>query len=551
MESHVKKGGRHEFTQTGRPAVRGTQGAVTSPHYLATQAGKSILQQGGHAVDAAISMNAVLCVVLPHMAGLGGDLFSIISDRKESNIQAINGSGRSGRKAAIGFYKEKGYDEIPDRGPLSSNTVPGTVKAWEDLHQQYGRIKWKDLFTDAIHYAQNGFPLSSKVAQFIFDKQEVLSQHPKTADIFLPDGKPVAEGAVFKQPDLAQSLALIAEKGAEVFYQGDLAEKIVQSLQEEGGVLTLEDFSNHESTWEKPASTSYGSYEIHELHPNTQGLATLMMLNVLKKFDLPSIGDHTPDYYHLMAEAAKLSFHYRDEWVTDPEFLSIPVKKLLSEEHTDKIFEKLDWRKAYPLDKLPEMPKVSTSKDTTFMAAVDSEGNACSLIQSIYHEFGSGFVPEDTGILLQNRGSFFELDAEHPNALEPEKRTFHTIIPAMATKEGKPFMLFGTMGGEGQPQTQAALFTRVVEFGYDIQQAIEAPRWLYGRTWGEDSSSLKLESRIPDSIAGELANRGHEIEKAESFSQQMGHAQGIVIDEKTGVYSAGADPRGDGIALSW
>lgn len=544
-------GGYYGFYETGRPVVEGTNGAVSSPNYLATQAGKEIIEKGGHAVEGAIAINAVLCVVYPHMAGLGGDLFSLVWDKDEKEVKSINGSGRSGASVTRDLYHDRGFEEIPERGPLAANTVPGTVAAWWELHQKYGKLPWDALFERAIHYAKEGFPVSEKFSRFVHEKKDIIWKFEDAKNTFFPGGEPVKAGQVLKQPDLAWSLEQIAKDGYEAFYHGEIAEKIVSSLQNHHGLLTKEDFMNHETTWETPLTTSYRGYEVHELKPNTQGIATLMMLNILDKYDLTNIGDHTPDYYHLMVEAAKIAFRYRDEWVTDKSSLDIPYDTLLSEEHARKMDDFISMDRAFPIDELDSLPNVTGGTDTTYMCAVDKEGNAVSLIQSIYHEFGSGFMPEGCGFLLQNRGSFFSLDPEHPNTLEPNKRTFHTIIPAMAMKNNKPFMLFGSMGGEGQPQTQCALFTRVVDFGYNIQQAIEAPRWLFGRTWGEASSSLKLETRIPDYIGTILGDRGHEVELAEKFSQQMGHAQGIVIDQENGTYSAGADPRGDGIALSW
>ncbi|WP_018924833.1 gamma-glutamyltransferase [Salsuginibacillus kocurii] len=547
----IHRGAEQEFLDTGRPVAMGKNGAVTSPHYLATQAGQEVVKQGGHAVEGAIATNAVMGVVYPHMAGIGGDLFSLVWDAKEQEVKAMNGSGKSGQNVTREAFTQRELDSIPDRGPLAANTVPGTVEAWWQMHQRYGRLEWKTLFATAIHYAAEGFPVTEKLSRFIHDKQALLQKFTETADTFLPDGEPLNTGEVLTQPNLAWSLQQIAEDGPDAFYKGEIAKKVVDSLKKHHGLLTLEDFARHESTWEEPISTGYKGYQVYELKPNTQGVATLMMLNLLKQHDLKEIGDHTPDYYHLMAEAAKLSFSYRDQWVTDPEFLEVPVNQLLSDSHTNKMAGQFSMEKAFPVEEMGELPELGQNRDTTFMAVTDHEGNSVSLIQSVYHEFGSGLIPEGCGFLLQNRGSFFSLDPEHPNTLEPNKRTFHTIIPALATKDGKPFMLFGTMGGEGQPQTQCALFTRVVDFGYNIQQAIEAPRWLYGRTWGEDSSSLKLEGRIPDALAAALGDRGHEVERTEDYSQQMGHAQAIVIDPNRKTYEAGADPRGDGLALSW
>lgn len=545
----MKKGGYEGFLKTGRTLNYGKNGAVASPHYLATQAGKEIIKKGGHAVEATIAMNAVLTVVYPHMSGLGGDVFSLVWDSTEKEVISFNGSGRSGSQVNRDKYRD--YETIPERGPLAANTVPGVVDGWWQLHKRYGKLEWQDLFEDAIKYAEEGFIVTEKFSGYISEKKDILKKNQESAKIFLPGGEYLKPGAHFKQKDVAWVLKKIAQEGASVFYEGEIAEKMISSLQAEGGLLTMEDLKNHQTTIEKPLVSDYKGLKVHEVKPNTQGIAALMMMNILKNQDIQEIGDNTADYYHLMAEAAKIAFYYRDKWVTDQEFIDVPTDQLLSEGHTKSMTESIDFDSVFDLNKLDTLPEIKSSKDTVYMAAVDAEGNSVSLIQSIYHEFGSAFIPEGCGFFLQNRGSFFSLDETHPNSLEPNKRTFHTIIPAMVTKEGKPYMIFGTMGGEGQPQTQSAILTRVVDFGYNIQQAIEAPRWLYGRMWGDASTSLKLESRIPDSVRKILEEKGHTVEIETDYSQTMGHAQGIIVDQETGFYSAGADPRGDGLALCW
>lgn len=547
----MKNGKNYSFLETGRPAMEGKNGAVTSPHYLATQSGKRILEQGGHAVEAAIATNAVLCVVIPHMAGLGGDLFALVWDHDEKEVKSLNGSGKSGSQVNREIYKQKGYEEIPERGPLAVNTVPGAVDGWWSLHQKYGKLDWSLLFEDAIHYAKSGFPVTEKVSSFIHQKADLLNEYPETRKTFFKDNQPIQVGELLIQPNLAWSFEQISSNGRDAFYQGDIAEKIIASIEKHDGLMIKDDFANHTVDWQVPISTNYRGYEVYQVKPNTQGIVVLMMLNMLEKYDMSSISDGTPEYYHLMAEIAKLKFRIRDEWVTDPETISIPYDELLSKSFSTDINEHFSWDETFRLQDLDDLPEVKESRDTAYMSVVDKDGNSISLIQSIFHEFGSGFIPEGTGFFLQNRGSHFSLDPDHPNTLEPNKHTFHTIIPSMALKDGKPYMLFGSMGGEGQPQTQCAMLTRVIDFGYNIQQAIESPRWLYGKTWGEDSSKLNLEGRIGSRIVNDLKKRGHEIEMVEDFSQTMGHAQGIMIDQESGIYSAGADPRGDGIALSW
>ncbi len=549
---------RHGFEYaTGRPVTMGTRGMIAASHYLASTAGFEMLRRGGSAADACIAANATLCVVYNHMAGLGGDLFAQVWDNKSGKVKALNGSGRSGENVTIDFYKSKGWDKIEARGPLAANTVPGVVDAWSELHQNYGKLDWKELFEPAIHYASEGFPISPKFRDYIQQKSSVLKKFETATQIYLPNGKAPRAGEIFWQKDLANSLKMIADSGADAFYKGELAERIVRGLQNADGLLTADDFASHTSDWVEPLRTTYKDYEVTELPPNTQGIATLLILNLIEKFDLQEIGQGTADYYHLMTEAVKIAFADRDRWVTDPTTIDIPYDKLLSKNYADERRRLIDMERAAREDEVnpgigTDQAKSKTGGDTVYMCAVDADGTCCSLIQSVYHEFGSGFVPEGTGILMQNRGSFFELNENHPNALAPRKRTFHTIIPAMALDgNGKPALLFGTMGGEGQPQTQTAMLTRIVDFGFNVQEAIEAPRWLYGRTWGQQSKTLKLEARIGDGTITELKRRGHDTEVLEHWSQKMGHAQAIWIDREKGAFHGAADPRGEGFAIGW
>lgn len=541
---------------TGRPETMGTRGMVATSHYLASAAGLGILQERGSAADALIAANATLCVVYPHMSGLGGDLFAQTWDPGKGQVMALNGSGRSGERVTIDAYRAQKWDEIQPRGPLAANTVPGVVSAWWELHQRHGKLDWQRLFEPAIRYAEEGFPISPKFRDYITEYADTLRQYDTTAAIYLPGGHAPRAGSMFRQGDLAQSLRQVAGNGVDGFYRGELAQRIVRGLQQAGGLLTEDDFASHTSDWVEPLRTTYKGYEVTELPPNTQGIAALMILNLLAEHGLEGIAEGSADYYHLMTEATKLAFADRDQWVTDPTTVDIPYDRLLAKQYAAQRLRRIDMQRARPPDAVePGLGRpaahAAAGGDTVYMAAVDDDGLAVSLIQSVYFEFGSAFVPEGTGILLQNRGSFFQLDPEHPNALAPRKRTFHTIIPAMALQEGKPALLFGTMGGEGQPQTQAAMLTRMVDYGYNVQEAIEAPRWLYGRTWGDESRSLKLEGRIPDGVATELKRRGHDVSMVEDWSQTMGHAQAIWIDREEGVLRGGADPRGEGMAMGF
>lgn len=548
------------FTQAGyRPTTMALNGMVTAPHYLASQSALKVLQAGGNAVDAAIAAAATISVVYPHMTGLGGDSFWLIYNAKTKELKALNASGRAGENATIEFYTKKGYSSIPSRGYLAANTVPGAVSGWDEAYKyskdvMKTKMKWDELLADAIQYAEKGFavtPSQQYWTEVNIDPNDQefrnLQRFEGFATTYLKNKKdPYKAGEIFKQPDLANTLKSIAKKGASEFYTGEIAKKIVADLQANGGVLTLKDFANHKANWVEPISVDYRGYKAYNFPPNTQGVASLSILNILNNFDLSKIEEGSADYYHLLVEATKQAFADRDKYVTDPEFADIPIDYMLSKEHGKELADRIDMTKAAttvePLD-----PK----GDTIWLGVVDKEGNAVSLIQSIYHEFGSGIVPKGTGVLLQNRGSFFSLDPNHINHLEPNKRTFHTLNPAMLFKDGKPFLVYGTMGGEGQPQTQAALVTRIVDYGFSVQDAIEAPRWLHGRTWGAASNDLKLEGRIPLDVIIELINRGHPVKVLSDFTDTMGHAGAIMIDPVTGVLHGGADPRGDGAAVGY
>jgi gamma-glutamyltranspeptidase/glutathione hydrolase len=346
-------------------------------------------------------------------------------------------------------------------------------------------------------------------------------------------------------PDLARTMTGVAQGGPDAFYRGEIAERICAYLQAAGGLLTPDDFAANQADWVQPISTGYRGYTACQLPPNTQGFAALEILGILNGLDIAALGDTTAAYVHTLAEAARLAFEDRDRYLTDPDFGQAPLDRLLSDEHFAALRARLDPARKGGPDGKP------VDGDTCYLCAVDQDGNVVSLIQSVYFDFGSGVVAGDTGVLMQNRGAFFALDDAHPNCLEPSKRTFHTLIPAMLMADGRPAMVYGNMGGEGQPQSQAAVLTRVVDYGYDVQRAIEAPRWLYGRTWGTESAALSIEDTFGPEVARQLAAMGHEVKVVPAWSDSMGHAQAIRIDHERGVLWAGADPRSDGAAAGW
>lgn len=545
--------------RTGRPPTYAQRGMVSTPHTLASAAGLNALQRGGSAVDAAIAANAVLCVVYPHMAGLGGDGFWLIAGPGTKGVEALNASGPSARAATRDYYREQGHtDAIPMRGALAALTVPGAVDGWREAHERFGRLPWADLFTAAIDYARHGMPVSSSLADWLVADLPILRKHPETARIYLPSGEPQREGTRLVQSDLARTLEELASAGARAFYDGSLAQRLCEGLSTKGSPLRAEDFAAYRAEWVNPVSTTYRGFDVFQLPPSTQGFAALQILNLLDGFDVASWGEGTAAYYHHMVEAVKVAFADRDEWLTDPAFVDIPLDRLLSRDYAAERRALIDPHRALGAGEIEpglrfggNFQRAAPGGDTVYFCAADKDGLVVSIIQSIYHDFGSAVVGGDTGVILQNRGSFFSLDDHHPNRLEPGKRTFHTIIPAMMLKDGEPVLAYGTMGGEGQPQTQAAMVTRMVDFGYDVQQAIEAPRWLMGRTWGTATSNLTLESRIPDGVARELTRLGHPVQIVGPWSGTLGHAQAIRIDRETGFMEGGADPRGDGAALGY
>ncbi|OIJ12079.1 gamma-glutamyltransferase [Anaerobacillus alkalilacustris] len=539
-----------------RPTTMAPNGMVTSPHYLATQAGMNILQNGGNAIEAAIAAAASISVVYPHMNGIGGDNFWLVYNAKKQELKGLNGSGRAGEFATIDFYQKQNYETIPARGYLSANTVPGSVAGWDQAYQyskKYlgGDIPWSELLQPAISYAKKGFPVTPSQAYWTkintqkSDEFRNLQRFDEFQNIFLKEnGLLYQAGELMMQHDLAVTLETIAKEGSRAFYQGSIGKQIVDDLRLNGGLLTEGDFRKHSSDWVKPISVNYRGYTAYNLPPNTQGLASLSILNILKHFDLTCIEEGSPEYIHLIVEATKLAFGDRDQWLTDPDFSHIPVDELISEKRGKQLAAKINLAETLSMEKQLE-PK----GDTVWLGVVDQYGNAVSLIQSIYHDFGSGIIPKGTGVLLQNRGSFFSLNPNDVNCLQPNKRTFHTLNPAMLFRGKSPYLVYGTMGGEGQPQTQAALVTRIIDYNYSVQAAIEAPRWLYGRTWGANSNRLKIESRISKEVRNELQKKGHCIEAVDEFTDIMGHAGVILIDDGNKVKYGGADPRGDGIAI--
>ncbi|RED64627.1 gamma-glutamyltransferase [Cohnella lupini] len=518
---------------------------VTSPHYLASMVGARILEQGGNAFDAAVAVSAALGVVYPHMTGVGGDAFFMIYKADSKELIGYNGTGRSAARADISFYSNKGLTAIPLRGPLSAVTVPGMVDAWWEVWTGRGRLSWVQVLEPAVQYAEYGFPVSRNLYEWICRDEELIRQNGEMEKVFMPGGIIPLPGETLIQSDMAHTLRLLQQGGRDAFYKGEISERIVADVARNDGLLDKTDFVSHAGQWVEPISTEYRGYRICQMPPNSQGFTALIMMNMLERFDLNAIPRHSANYYHLMTEVVKRAFRERDLYLTDPEFADIPLERLLSQEYANLLAEGISLNSA-GAHHSPFM-----GQDTAYAAVVDEEGNGVSFIQSLYFDFGSCYMPVGTGVIMQNRGSFFSLDPGHINCLQPGKRTFHTLMPAMVLKDGLPYLLFGTQGGEGQPQTQLSILTGVLDYGCTIQEAIANPRWVYGRTWGQESDSLKVEGRVPDAELRLLGEKGHEVERVEDWDWIMGQAQGILIDRNKGCLNGAADPRGDGLAVGW
>ena len=524
-----------------RPVVMGTNWMITSGHPLASQAGAAILERGGQAIDAAIAANAVLCVVRPHMCGLGGDAFIIFYQAKDKKVEVLNASGRSPFAATREFYVEQGFQSIPARGILTV-TVPGVVDGWVAALEKYGSLPLAELLQKAILYAEKGFPVYKELSQVIAQEAELLQKSPDAGRIFLKNGRPPQVGELLVQPELAASFKKIAREGRKVFYEGEIAEAIVNFSREVGGLFAERDLIEHRATWVSPIETTYRGYRVLAIPPNSQGVALLMQLNMIENFDLKKLGHNSADYVHLLVEAKKLAFADRDRYVGDPDFHPVPVEKMIAKEYGFRQSSRIDFNKAASFVSPTEFSM--GGGDTIYLAVVDKEGNAVSMIQSLYEAFGSGVVVKGTGILLHNRGRGFNLEANHPNCLQPHKRPYHTLSPCLVMKDDLPFMVLGTPGADGQTQTITQVLANFIDFGADIQEAIEAPRW---RSF--PGTRLAIEDRFPAEVFDKLKSKGHELEILPAYSAVCGGAQGIILDHKNGVLMGGADPRRHGYVI--
>lgn len=527
-----------------RPDVQGRDAAVVAGHPLAAAAGMDVLRRGGNAVDAAITMAAVLAVVRPHMNGLGGDAFMLLREGRSGRVLALNGSGRSPAAATPAAMRELGYTQMPDTG-VHSVTVPGAVRAWAEALRRHGTIPLDDALSPAIRYAEHGFPVSEKLASDIAASRATIAADPALAAVFLPGGEPPAPGSVLYQQDLARTLQEIARGGPDAFYIGDIAGRIDAFMRSTGGLLTIADLAEHSPLWQEPIATTYAGYRVLAFPPNSQGLALLIQMNMAELYQLEAMGHNSPEYVHTLVELKKLAFAERDRHVTDPSFSEIPLERLISKQHAHQLVDRFRTGAATGADRHDESDKEGDG-DTVFLAVVDRHGNAVALIQSLYGSFGSGRMVPGTGIVLHNRGALFSLEADHANVLAPGKRTYHTLAPSMALHEdGSLYMVFGTPGGDGQTQTLLQVFNNIALFGMTPQRAVEAPRW---RSWGD--GTLQIESGVPESVRSSLSALGHQLRLQEAPSASLGGAQVILITP-SGVRAVGADPRREAYGIAW
>jgi gamma-glutamyltranspeptidase/glutathione hydrolase len=534
---------------TGRPLTMAVRGMVTGPHALASEAGVDALQAGGSAVDAAIAASAVLCVVYPHMTSVGGDAFWLVWDARERRPRFVDAGGRAARTATVDWFRSRGHDTIPLRGVVPGTlTVPGAVDGWCRAHAVYGRLPLGRVLAAAIAYAREGFPVSRRLAAFTESHADVLAASDEAARIFLPGGRPPAADSKLANPDLALTLERIASLGREGFYGGETARELGRFAREHGGFFTEEDLARQHGGWGEPLSTTYRGVTIYETPPPTQGVSVLQMLNLLEPDDLGRLAYLGPDHVHALVQAKQIAFHDRDCLVADPDFVPVPVERLLSRDYAADRRHLMDPARALPWDRVPSWG--SLTGDTVWVGAVDAEGNAASLVQSVYFGYGSGVVAGRTGVLLQNRGAYFSLDPAHPNRLEPGKRPLHTLIASLAVRDGRLWQVLGCMGADGQPQIHLQCYTAMIDWGLDAQAAIESPRWLAGRFGlDEPRDLLNMEGRFPADTLTELRRRGHVVNAWTDWHERAGHAHGITIDPVTGMRLGAADPRSDGAAI--
>lgn len=536
-----------------RSVVMAKHAMAATSHPLATQAAISILKQGGTAIDAAIAANAVLGVTDPEMNGIGGDLFAIVYDAKTKKLIGLNASGRSPYSLSLAELKKNGNATLPVHGPLPVS-VPGCIDGWYKLHERFGKLPMTDILAPAINYAREGFAIADEFAFSLKGLPAIAGKDENVAAIYLPGGKPPARGDVLKNPDLANSLEKIAKGGRDVFYKGEIARSIDAFMKKRGGYLSLKDLSDHTSNWIDPVSTNYRGYTVWELPPNGQGITVLEMLNMLEPFDFSHISFGSAEHINLFTEAKRLAYEDRAKYYADPDFVKIPVQKLISKKYGLERSKMI--QPGHALDSVfAGDEQALKGGETVYLTVADEAGNMISLIQSNFFEFGSGLIPDGLGFFLQNRGFMFSLTENENNTYAPHKRPFHTIIPAFVTRDNKPFMSFGVMGGSFQPEGQVEVLMNMIDFGMNLQEAGDAPR--IDHQGGSDPvgrstpgpGNIYLESGFSEKTIRTLLQMGYKV--SAGTPGNFGGYQAIMLDEKQGVYHGASDPRKDGMAAGY
>ena len=530
-----------------RSEVIATNGMAATSHPLATQTALDVLKDGGNAIDAAIAANAVLGLVEPTGCGIGGDLFAIVWIEEDKKLYGLNSSGPASQDMTIEKLKAMGVDKIPPFGPLPV-TVPGAVAGWTALHKRFGNKSFEELFNNAIYYADNGFPITEVVGYYLQLSSERYKDYPNFKDVWMPNGEALKKGDVFINKDLASTYKQIAKSYGGSFYKGDIAQTISKFIIEQGGFLTVDDLKNYEPEWINPVSSSYRGFDVWELPPNGQGIAALQILNILEQYDIASMGHNSAEYIHLFTEAKKLAYEDRAKYYADMSFADVPVEELISKEYA------LERNKLINLKKAASFydSGIFEDGDTIYLTVADKDGNMVSLIQSNYRGMGSGMVPPNLGFMLQDRGEMFSLDPNHQNSLQGGKRPFHTIIPAFITKDSKPFISFGLMGGGMQPQGHAQIVVNIVDFKMNLQEAGDAARIRHfdsSQPTGEvmlNGGFLSLESGIPENVRNELSKLGHNLK-----DEKGGYGGYQAIMKKNEVYFGASESRKDGHASGY
>ncbi len=524
-------------------SIHGTRGVAVAPHSLAAQSALAVLREGGNAIEAMVAAAAAVTVAYPHMNSIGGDAFWLIHIPGKAP-RAIDACGAAAARASIDFYRERRLKAIPFRGGAAANTVAGTVSGWNlalefSSEELGGRMPLSRLLADAIQYAEHGIAVTRSQTVTTASKLDGLKGQPGFDETFLVNGASPATGSVFVQKRMAATLTRLSTVGLDDFYRGELAQSIARDLAAVGSPLTADDLREHRAQWRTPLALKHSLGTLHNMTPPTQGVVSLLILGILDTLEIGKIDPQSADYVHLCVEAAKQAFGVRDRYITDPAYMSVDPQSFLEPARVRELAAKIDRRRAAPWD------AGKGPGDTVWMGVIDGAGRAVSFIQSLYHEYGSGVVLKDSGINWQNRGCSFSLDDKSLNALRPKRKPFHTLNPALALLGDGRTMVYGNMGGDGQPQTQSAVFTRCVVFRMNPRAAISAPRWLLGRTWGQTTDTLKLEARFMPEVIESLTRMGHEVEVVADYDEIVGHA-GAIVRHPDGTLEGGSDPRSDG-----